>query len=153
MVVICEYDNANRKNNRLQIFNVDEGKPINSLLQGQIQPLGVAVTRDQQSVVVTDCKEKRVKIVSLATGSVVAEIGKGQFGWPYGVAVNSKGHIIVSDAFNDSVAVFSAEGKKIRTFGSTGSHPEQFRNPYHVAVDSRDKIYVSDCGNNCVKVG
>lgn len=151
-VVVAEYDNVNNRNNRLQLIDASTGCLRTSLMEGQIHPLGMALSRDQQHLVVSDCKSKRVKIISLATGTVMMEMGKGQFGWPYGVSVNGRGVVVVSDAFNDCILLFSPDGKKIRSFGSTGSQVDQFRNPYHLASDSRERIYVSDSGNNCVKV-
>jgi len=44
------------------------------------------------------------------------------------------------------------DGRRLKTFGSSGSQQSQFRNPYHVTVDRRDNIIVSDSGNNCLKV-
>jgi len=40
---------------------LDAGKRVNVLAQGQIQPLGVAVTREGH-IAVTDCQGKRVKV-------------------------------------------------------------------------------------------
>ena len=147
-LLVAEYDSTTDKNNKLRIFD-RAGGSVAVLAQGQIQPLGVALTRDGH-VAVTDCKGKRVRILTL-NGQTIAEIGKGQFGWPYGIAVDSRGHLIVTDAFSDSVSVYHMDGKRIRQFGSSGSHATGFRNPYHVAVDARDNILVSDSGNNCVK--
>lgn len=66
--------------------------------------------------------------------------------------VNSLGQLVVTDAFNDSVSVYSpSDGKRVRQFGSSGNRDTCFRNPYHVTVDSQDNILVSDNGNDCVK--
>ena len=151
-VVVAEYDNVNSKNNRLYTLDATTGEVKDCLVEGHIHPLGMALSRDQQHLVVSDCKSKRVKIVSLTTGSVVMEMGKGQFGWPYGVSVSGRGVVVVSDAFNDCILLFSPDGKKLKSFGSTGSQMTQFRNPYHLACDATERIYVSDSGNNCVKV-
>lgn len=147
-LIVAEYDMLNDRNNKLRIFNA-EGRSHAVLAQGQIQPLGVAVTREGH-IAVTDCKGKRVKVLTL-NGQTVIDIGKGQFGWPYGIATNSKGQLVITDAFNDSVSVYHVDGKRIRTFGSSGTQNSQFRNPYHVAVDANDNIIVSDSGNNCIK--
>jgi len=40
---------------------MDAGKRVGVLAQGQIQPLGVAMTREGH-IAVTDCKGKRVKV-------------------------------------------------------------------------------------------
>jgi len=150
-LIVAEYDSVNDRNNKLQLFDIATGRQVSNLAQGQIQPLGVAMTRDGQHVAVTDCRGKRVRLLAVASGQTVADIGKGQFGWPYGIAVNSRGQIIVTDAFNDTVSIYAPDGKRLRAFGSSGSGSSQFRNPYHVAVDSRDNILVSDSGNDCIK--
>ena len=151
-LVVAEYDNINDRNNKLQLFDVAAGRACGALAQGVIQPLGVATTRDGQHIVVTDCKGKRVKVLAAATGQTILDIGKGQFGWPYGVVVNGRGQVVVTDAFNDTVSIYAVDGsKRLRCFGSSGSLPAQFRNPYHVAVDAREIILVSDSGNNAVK--
>lgn len=147
--IVAEYDNISDRNNKLQIFD-QNGRPLEALAQGQIQPLGVAITREGH-IAVTDCKGKRIKILTTA-GQTIMDIGKGQFGWPYGIAVNSRGQLIVTDAFNDTVSIYQMDGKRTKIFGSTGSQNSQFRNPYHVTVDARDNIIVSDSGNSCIKV-
>jgi len=40
---------------------LDAGKRVNVLAQGQVQPLGVATTREGH-IAVTDCQGKRVKV-------------------------------------------------------------------------------------------
>jgi len=85
-------------------------------------------------------------------GQTISEIGKGQFGWPYGIAVNSGGQLVVTDAFSDSVSVYGVnDAKRVRQFGSSGTRDSNFRNPYHVTVDTRDNILVADSGNDCIK--
>lgn len=148
-VIVAEYDSVNERNNKLQVFDTT-GKSLAVLAQGQIRPLGVAITREG-NIAVTDCRGKRVKIMTQA-GNTVTDIGKGQFGWPYGIAVNSRGQLIVTDAFNDTVSIYQTDGKRVKIFGSTGSQHSHFRNPYHVTVDARDNIIVSDSGNNAIKV-
>jgi len=151
-LVVAEYDSVNDRNNRLQLFDCRTGRLTGAIGQGQIQPLGVAATHDGQHLAVTDCRGKRVRLMSLPTGQTVIDIGKGQFGWPYGVAVTSHGQLVVTDAFNDTVSIFSPDGKKLKTIGGPGSSTgTTFRNPYHVTVDDRDIVLVSDFGNNSVK--
>lgn len=148
-IVVAEYDIMNDRNNRLRIFD-QVGKTAGVIAQGQIRPLGLTTTI-HGNIAVTDCKNKRVKVYT-PSGQLMSEWGKGQFGWPYGIAVNSKGLYIVTDAFNDTISIHTPDGKRLKQFGSSGAGSNQFRNPYHVAVDHRDNIIVSDCGNNCFKV-
>ena len=63
--------------------------------------------------------------------------------YPYGIASNSRGEMIVSEQFGYQVSVFDVRGRRIRTFGSRGDRPEQMEYPQGIAVDDMDNIYVS----------
>jgi tripartite motif-containing protein 2/3/tripartite motif-containing protein 71 len=70
---------------------------------------------------------------------------------PWGVAINSKGNIIVAEYGEKCISIFSPEGEKIRSFGSEGSRPGQFKWPQGVAVDDDDNILVVDNWNNRIQ--
>eukprot|EP01113_Clastostelium_recurvatum_P044779 TRINITY_DN7598_c1_g1_i2.p1 TRINITY_DN7598_c1_g1~~TRINITY_DN7598_c1_g1_i2.p1 ORF type:complete len:838 (+),score=181.42 TRINITY_DN7598_c1_g1_i2:95-2608(+) len=79
----------------------------------------------------------------------------GQFDGPCGIAVNSKGHIIVADWHNSRIQVFDSIERNcvfIRKFGGKGLDNGQFRNPWGVCVDQFDRILVSDWSNHRVQV-
>ena len=61
---------------------------------------------------------------------------------PYGIAINSRGEMIVSEWNAHQVSVLDSTGKTIRRFGSRGDRPEQMNCPTGVAVD-RDDVYVT----------
>ena len=61
---------------------------------------------------------------------------------PYGIAVDSKGRVIVADTRARVIHVFDAAGKRYRTFEAPDKNP--FLAPIAVALDSHDNIYVSD---------
>ena len=63
--------------------------------------------------------------------------------YPYGIAYNSRGEMIVSECNGNRVSIFDIRGKKIRTFGSHGDSPDQMESPAGIAVDDMDNIYVS----------
>ena len=63
--------------------------------------------------------------------------------YPYGIAYNSRGEMIVSECDGNRVSIFNIRGQKIRTFGSRGDSPDQMINPAGIAVDDMDNIYVS----------
>ena len=63
--------------------------------------------------------------------------------YPYGIAFNSRGEMIVSECVGHQVSVFDVGGRRIRTFGSHGDRPEQMESPAGIAVDDTDNIYVS----------
>ena len=82
-------------------------------------------------------------------GKPVRSIGNLQS--PWGIAVNSKGQIIVAESSGHCVSVFTPEGQKIRSFGGNGSAHGQFNSPRGVAVDRDDNIIVADVGNNRIQ--
>ena len=56
--------------------------------------------------------------------------GNGQFRLPEGVAIDPTSHnIVVSDAANGRVQIFTSAGTFISKFGSSGSGDGQFSNP------------------------
>ena len=45
---------------------------------------------------------------------------------PRGVVVNQKGEVVVTEAQNSMVSVFSPDGERLQSFGSCGSGQGQF---------------------------
>jgi streptogramin lyase len=76
--------------------------------------------------------------------STAASVGSG-FSFPYGVAVQADGKIIVADLFNNAVKRMNVDGTDIVTLGSG------FNLPSSVAVQADGKILVTDFGNQLVK--
>ena len=70
---------------------------------------------------------------------------------PWGVAVNQKGEVIVSESSGHCVSIFSPAGEKLRSFGSKGSGRGQFNHPRCVAVDDGGNILVVDGNNNRIQ--
>ncbi|MDK9698592.1 MAG: 6-bladed beta-propeller [bacterium] len=73
---------------------------------------------------------------------------------PYGLAIDSKGRLLVADAGNRCVLVFDENAKKsgdILTYiGTSGAG--QLTEPAGVAVDDEDRVYVTDVRLNAVFV-
>ena len=70
---------------------------------------------------------------------------------PWGVAINQRGEVIVTDYGGHCVSVFSPSGEKLRTFGTFGSGQGQFRSPRGVAVDDDWNILVADGANHRIQ--
>ena len=66
---------------------------------------------------------------------------------PYGVAINQRGEIVVTEFGGDYVSIYSPSGEKLRSFGTSGFEQGQFENPAGVAVDSDGNILVADSEN------
>jgi DNA-binding beta-propeller fold protein YncE len=76
---------------------------------------------------------------------------EGKFSIPYGVAVDSQGHIFVSDFNNNRLQMFGIRGKFVMKWGTEGRQDGQFSHPAGLAIDSHDRLYVADLGNNRVQ--
>ena len=70
--------------------------------------------------------------------SVVTDLNR-----PYGIAVNSRGEMVVTECGGNQVSAFDVRGQIVQTFGSHGDRLEQMNNPTCIAVDDVDNIYVS----------
>jgi len=80
---------------------------------------------------------------------------KNQLNGPHGVAVNSTGHILVSDSRNHCVKVFGSVESGcnfIRRIGGHGEKPGLFVSPCGIAVDASDNILVGELGGDRVQV-
>ena len=69
---------------------------------------------------------------------------------PWGVAVNQRGEVVVTEDGGHCVSIFSSKGEKIQSFGSLGTGLGQFNRPFGVAIDD-GHILVVDWGNNCIQ--
>ncbi len=79
--------------------------------------------------------------------------GGPPFNRPTGVALASDGSIFVADGYgNARVHRFQPDGALIRSWGSPGTAPGQFRLPHSIRVDRRDRVWVPDRENNRIQI-
>jgi len=76
---------------------------------------------------------------------------------PTDVIVAPNGDIFVSEGHSNAnppgrISKFSADGTFIKSFGSFGEGPGQFRTPHGLAFDARGRLYVADRGNSRIQV-
>ena len=71
--------------------------------------------------------------------------------YPWGVAVNQRGEVIISEGRGHCVSIFSPAGEKLRSFGSEGSGCGQFDRPRGVVVENNGNILVVDMGNHRIQ--
>ena len=76
----------------------------------------------------------------------------GMLHLPWGVAVNDRDEIAVTEWGNNRVSVFSSDGTHLRSFGRFGKNNGEFWNPTGIAFDSHGNIVVADRGNHRVQV-
>ena len=70
---------------------------------------------------------------------------------PWGVSVNQKGEVVVSEWGTDRVSVFGPGGEKLRSFGTPASGQGHFFDVREVAVDGEGNILVVDSGNHRIQ--
>jgi sugar lactone lactonase YvrE len=75
----------------------------------------------------------------------------GQFYFPSGIEVDSRGRVYVAEEGNHRIQVFDADGNFLRAWGTEGSADGQFRNPTGVAVSADSRVYVVEAGNRRVQ--
>ena len=77
----------------------------------------------------------------------------GMLSKPWGVAVNERNEIAVTDKGNNRVQLFNSDGTYLRSFGKKGGKNGEFNFPCGIGFDrnDNDNIIVADCNNNRVQ--
>ncbi|MDE3145633.1 MAG: hypothetical protein KGL19_15895 [Bacteroidota bacterium] len=81
------------------------------------------------------------------------------FDFPSGVAVDSKGNVYVSEAYNNKILKVTPAGI-VTTFAGNGNQDSTdgkgnkagFNWPQGLAMDSKDNLFVADAGNNKIRM-
>jgi len=76
----------------------------------------------------------------------------GMFNNPWGVAVNARDEIAVTDNGNNRVQIFSSDGNYLRSFGREGNKNGEFNNPRGIACHKNGNIFVADSGNARIQI-
>ena len=77
--------------------------------------------------------------------------GRRQFNYPFNIALDHDGNIIVSEWNNYRIQIVSQDRSVVNMFGTRGSTNGQFDNPWGVSVDKEGNIYIADCGNRRIQ--
>ena len=76
----------------------------------------------------------------------------GMFNSPWGVAVNGRDEIAVTDLGNHRVQIFSSDGNYLRSFGRQGSKNGEFNYPRGKTFHKNGNIFVVDSGNSRIQI-
>ena len=76
----------------------------------------------------------------------------GMFNWPWGVAVNSKDEIAVTDRANHRVQIFNSDGNYLRSFGWLGNKVGELNYPWGITFHKNGNIFVADQGNHRIQI-
>jgi sugar lactone lactonase YvrE len=78
---------------------------------------------------------------------------ESSFREPTDIAWDSRGNIYITDGYiNARVAKFDKNGDYVKSWGSPGTGPGEFRLPHSIVIDHQDYIYVGDRSNHRVEV-
>ena len=70
---------------------------------------------------------------------------------PFGVAINQRGEVLVTECGRHCVSIFSSSGQRLRFFGTRGYGHGQFSNPAGITVTSDGSFLVVDYGNHRIQ--
>ena len=76
----------------------------------------------------------------------------GMFKFPWGVAVNARDEIAVTDLDNHRVQIFNSDGNFLRSFGRYGNKAGEFNKPRGIAFHNNGNIFVADKGNHRIQI-
>jgi len=76
----------------------------------------------------------------------------GMFSCPWGLIVNSRDEIAVTDYWNNRVQIFSSDGNYLRSFGRQGNNNGEFIHPTGIAFHRNGNIFVVDSGNARIQI-
>lgn len=75
----------------------------------------------------------------------------GQLHYPYDLAVDQDGTVVVCEYGNQRLQRFTPEGKLLGAWGAPGHDPGQLYQPWGVVIDSRRRVHVLDSNNHRVQ--
>lgn len=155
------------------IFQFDlDGRLLRSFGAGQIVwPHGMFVDR-QGNVWITDAvgfgtppEGRGHRIFKFSpTGELLMTLGREGvagdgpevFNQPSDVLVAPDGSIFVADGHgagnNNRILKYSADGRFIQQWGSTGAESGEFRDPHALAMDSQGRLFVADRANSRIQI-
>ncbi|XP_002738777.1 E3 ubiquitin-protein ligase TRIM71-like [Saccoglossus kowalevskii] len=146
---------GNEGNNQVIVCN-QYGKVIKCFGGKELQdPCGIAINHNNGIVYVVDNDAHCIRLYENTGFKYIKSVGSEgqgscQFDYPYFIAINSKGCLIVSDAGNNRIQVLTSDG--VFMFAFSGRPNDKFDWPNGVTTDKNDNIYVCDYSNHRVQM-
>ncbi len=96
-------------------------------------------------------KQGKVNVVRSALNFVVSDDHDGEFYYPSRIAIGADDRVYVSDAYNNRVQVFTADGRFLHSIGGMGLWGGRFRVASGIAVGADGSLFVADFYNNRIQ--
>ncbi|KAK7496532.1 hypothetical protein BaRGS_00012184 [Batillaria attramentaria] len=144
---------ADTNNHRIQIFDKDgrfkfqfgeSGKRDGQMLY----PNRVAVVKSTGDIIVTERSPTHQVQIYNKWGQFVRKFGANILQHPRGVAVDSRGRIVIVECKVMRVLIFDMDGNVLNKFGCS----KHLQFPNSVVVNDNEEIFISDNRAHCVKV-
>jgi sugar lactone lactonase YvrE len=117
----------------------------------RIDPHGNVWTVDASSSVVLKYSPQGEKLMEIDVGGQ-SENSENAFKGATDIAFAPNDHLFISDGYgNARVLEYTAEGKRVREWGSAGTGPGQFHLPHSIVIDEDGIVYVADRENGRIQ--
>jgi sugar lactone lactonase YvrE len=117
----------------------------------RLDPEGNVWTVDAGSSTVIKFSPKGKKLLEIDVGSQ-PEPALAAFRGATDIAFAPRGRIFISDGYaNARILEYTADGKKVREWGSAGTGPGQFHLPHSIVADENNTLYVADRENGRIE--
>ena len=154
---IAIYQEQESNDTRLYIVNSnkssiiimgDSGEILNEKQYEFSFPNSIAIDSQNKWFYVADSGNRRIQKFTL-NGIFLKSWGNdpnkdNMLKYPFGITINNKGDILVSDREDSKIKQYSSKGKLVRTIGYKGFNPGALYSPTGIAVDKNNKIYLTD---------
>ncbi len=110
------------------------------------QPMGLALSEDEQRLYVADRAWNYVFVFDFKTGAtrIIGNEDRYPLAWPVGLALDAQENVYVTDTGTRTVRVYDKAGRFVRGIGK-----DILDRPTGVAIDkARQRLYVVDTGEN-----
>ena len=117
----------------------------------RIDPQGNVWTVDASSSVVLKYSPRGEKLMEIDVGGQPANSGSA-FNGATDIAFGPNGRLFISDGYgNARILEYTADGKRVREWGSAGTGPGQFHLPHSIVIDEDGIVYVADRENGRIQ--